>query len=150
PAFLRSCARYLTKPDDARRDPGPNKPGLGRPDFGRIGDWRPACDAAAALLPGDDAAARRFFETGFAPVLAGNNGSPEGLFTGYFEITLNGSRHRGGAFQTPLYRRPPDPSRYSRAEIEDGALAGQGLELVWVDSAVDAFFLEIQGSGQVR
>ena len=60
------------------------------------------------------------------------------------------SQRRGGAFQTPLYRRPPDPSRYSRAEIDDGALAGQGLELVWVDSPVDAFFLEIQGSGQVR
>ena len=37
----------------------------------------------------------------------------------------------------------------SRAEIEDGALSGQGLELLWVDDPVAAFFLEIQGSGRV-
>jgi len=37
-----------------------------------------------------------------------------------------------------------------RAEIEDGALAGRGLELLWVDDPVDAFFLQIQGSGRVR
>jgi membrane-bound lytic murein transglycosylase A len=150
PAFLRSCAHRLGKSDDAPFEPSPNKSGLGRPDFGRIVDWRPACEAAAKLPPGDDDAARRFLESAFMPELAANNGAPEGLFTGYFEITLNGSRHRGGAFQTPLYRRPPNPDRYTRAEIEDGALTGQGLELVWVDSPVDAFFLEIQGSGQVR
>ena len=92
----------------------------------------------------------RLFDDAFVPVLAANNGVPDGLFTGYFEITLNGSRRRSGAFQTPLYRRPPSPDRFSRTEIEDGALAGQGLELVWVDSPVDAFFLEIQGSGRVR
>ena len=34
--------------------------------------------------------------------------------------------------------------------IEGGALAGRGLELVWVDDAADAFFLHIQGSGRVR
>ncbi len=95
-------------------------------------------------------AARRFFETGFAPLLAANNGDSDGLFTGYFEITLHGSRRRGGPYQTPLYGRPPEPQRYTRAEIEDGALGGQGLELLWVDDPVDAFFLEIQGSGQVR
>lgn len=43
-------------------------------------------------------------------------------------------------------RPPPFPSR---GEIDDGALAGHGLELVWVDNAVDAFFLHIQGSGRV-
>ena len=43
-------------------------------------------------------------------------------------------------------RGPPFPPR---GEIEDGALAGRGLELAWVDSAVDAFFLHIQGSGRV-
>ena len=37
----------------------------------------------------------------------------------------------------------------TRAEIDGGALAAQGLELVWVDDPVDAFFLHIQGSGRV-
>ena len=83
------------------------------------------------------------------PFLAGNNGDAEGLFTGYFEIALNGSRRRFGPYQTPLYRRPPEPDRYTRAEIEDGALAGKGLELLWIDDPAAAFFLEIQGSGRV-
>lgn len=43
---------------------------------------------------------------------------------------------------------------YKRAEIEEGALKKRrrrvAREIVWVDSAVDAFFLHIQGSGQVR
>lgn len=150
PAFLRSCAHYQGKSDAAALDTGPAKTGLGRPDYGTIGDWRSACNAASALPTGDDDATRHFFETGFVPQLAGNNGNGDGLFTGYFEITLNGSLRRGGRFQTPLYRRPPDPDRYSRAEIEDGALTGRGLELAWVDDPVDAFFLEIQGSGIVR
>jgi membrane-bound lytic murein transglycosylase A len=145
PALLRSCAAFLAKSDDAPLDARPKSA-----DFGRVGEWRAACTTAAALPANDDRAARQFFEANFRPVLAANNGNTEGLFTGYFEITLNGSRQRGGAFRTPLYRRPAEPGRYTRAEIEDGALAGQNLEFLWVDNPVDAFFLEIQGSGRVR
>jgi membrane-bound lytic murein transglycosylase A len=145
PALLRSCAAFLSKPDNAPLDARPKGA-----DFGTVGEWRGACGRAAALPAGDDGAARRFFESEFAPLLAGNNGNPDGLFTGYFEITLNGSRQRTGIYQTPLYKRPPEPGRHTRAEIEDGALAGKGLELLWVDDPIDAFFLEIQGSGRVR
>jgi peptidoglycan lytic transglycosylase A len=145
PALQRSCTALLARADEAVLE-ARNK----ATDFGRIAEWRAPCTAAGQLPAGDDVAARQFFEANFAPYLAGNNGESEGLFTGYFEITLTGSRRRGGAFQTPIYRRPPDPSRYSRAEIEDGALAGQGLELLWVDDPIAPFFLEIQGSGQVR
>ena len=145
PALLRSCATVLKKPDGAAL--APTTKSL---DFGHVGEWRAPCAAAEAVPTNDDSAARQFFETAFVPFLAGNNSDSEGLFTGYFEITLHGSRQRGGVFQTPIYRRPPDRTRYSRAEIEDGALTGQGLELLWVDDPVDAFFLEIQGSGRVR
>jgi membrane-bound lytic murein transglycosylase A len=145
PALLRSCAAILAKPDA-----GPLDAATKSADFGHVDEWRAACTAAAAVPANDDPTARQFFETAFTPLLAGNNGDGEGLFTGYFEITLQGSRRRGGAFQTPVYRRPPEPTRYSRAEIEDGALTGQGFELLWVDDPVDAFFLEIQGSGRVR
>jgi len=118
-----------------------------------VRDWRGLCEAATALPPQDDAAARRFFETSFIPLSVSDYGASEGLFTGYYEIELNGSRQQRGRYQTPIYRRPPEPGvagRYSRAEIEDGALAGRGLELLWVDDPIDAFFLEIQGSGRVR
>jgi len=145
PALLRSCKRMLAKSDGAPVDP--KAKGV---DFGPAGDWRAACTAAAVLPVGDDKAAREFLEANFTPFLAGNNGDSDGLFTGYFEIALNGSRQRGGPYQTPLYRRPPEPNRYTRAEIEDGALAGQGLELLWIGDPVDTFFLEIQGSGRVR
>jgi membrane-bound lytic murein transglycosylase A len=37
----------------------------------------------------------------------------------------------------------------TRSEIDAGALAGKGSELLWVDDAVDAFFLHVQGSGRV-
>jgi membrane-bound lytic murein transglycosylase A len=145
PAFLKSCAAVASRSVAAALD-GRTKSG----DFGAAGEWGTLCAAAEQLPAGDDKAAREFFETGFVPLLAGNNGNSEGLFTGYFEITLTGSRQRGGPFQTPIYRRPSDPARFSRAEIEDGALNGQGLEILWVDNPIDAFFLEIQGSGRVR
>jgi membrane-bound lytic murein transglycosylase A len=80
-------------------------------------------------------------------------GEVSGLFTGYFEIELNGSRKRNRRFQTPIYRRPPTPAletRYSRSEIEEGALSEGDLELVWIDDPIAAFFLHIQGSGRVR
>jgi len=148
PAFLKSCARLLSRPDTAAIDPIPKVA-----DYGRVGDWRELCLAAAVVPPGDDAAARLFFENFFVPLSVADYGQLEGLFTGYFEIELNGSRRRHGRYQTPIYRRPPELGsgpRYSRAEIEDGALAGRGLELLWVDDPIDAFFLEIQGSGRVR
>jgi membrane-bound lytic murein transglycosylase A len=147
PVFLKSCARFSTRADAAPLDAAAMSL-----DFGRVGDWRPLCEAAEALPAGDDAAARQFFETGFTPLAVADYGIPEGLFTGYYEIELNGSRQRHGRYQTPLYRKPPDlgPEAPTRAEIEDGALAGRGLELLWVDNPIDAFFLQIQGSGRVR
>jgi membrane-bound lytic murein transglycosylase A len=148
PAFLKSCARFLHEADTASF--GPRESGV---DYGRVGDWQPLCHAAAAMPIGDDTAARRFFEIGFVPVSVADYGDAQGLFTGYFEIELNGARHRHGLYQTPIYRPPPDLGsgpRYTRTQIEDGALAGHGLELLWVDDPVDAFFLQIQGSGRVR
>jgi membrane-bound lytic murein transglycosylase A len=40
-------------------------------------------------------------------------------------------------------------SYYTRGEIEDGALAGRGLEIGWAADPVEFFFLQIQGSGQL-
>jgi len=99
-------------------------------------------------------------------------------FSGYYEAECNASRTRSGAFRYPVYRRPADlrtarlgafnpewlgwrlvyrmgPENallpyYTRAEIEAGALAGKGLELVWVKDPVDAYFLQVQGSGRIR
>ncbi|MGE0718131.1 MAG: murein transglycosylase A [Alphaproteobacteria bacterium] len=166
PAFRRSCERL------AAGDPGR---GLGV--AGRAADWRPACAAAAAVPAGDRAAARHFLETRFRPWRASDKGDADGLFTGYYEPLLNGARAKGGRYTVPLLRRPPDLVEVdlgafrpalrgqriagrveggrlrpyaSRSEIDRGALAGRGLELLWVDDPVEAFVLHIQGSGRVR
>lgn len=170
-AFQRSCRAIVKRADQASMG--------GDRRFGRVGDWREVCDRALALTIDtlDISAQRRFFEDNFVPVALSNGRVREGLFTGYYEPLLSGARRRGGAYQTPLLRRPDDLVMVdlgefrndfkgrriaglvrdgrlkpypSRADIEDGILDGQGLELAWVDDSVDAFFLQIQGSGLVR
>src|SRR5260370_8346892 len=128
PVFLKSCARFLTRADSAPLDAVAMSV-----DFGRVGDWRSLCDAAQALPSGDDGAAREFFEKGFTPFAVADYGNAEGLFTGYYEIELDGSRQRRGRYQTPLYPKPPDPGAHppTRAAIEDRALTGPGLEPLW-------------------
>jgi membrane-bound lytic murein transglycosylase A len=148
PAFLKSCARFLRKPDDAAIDATAMSA-----DFGRVTDWRVACEIAPSLPLEDDNAARQFFEANFTPLAVSDFGTQDGLFTGYYEIELKGSLTRHGPYQTPIYRKPPDLGsgvRPTRAQIEDGVLASRGLELLWVDDPIDAFFLQIQGSGRVR
>jgi membrane-bound lytic murein transglycosylase A len=114
------------------------------------GDWASLCALAREVRTRQ--AARSFFEAFFRPVLI-EDGTPI-LFTGYYEPELRGSRERGGRFDVPLYALPPEAPRgepwLTRAEIEDGALAGRGLEIAWLDDPVEAFFLQIQGSGRLR
>lgn len=168
PALARSCARIAAMPAD--RAIGPAMPGA------LAGDLAPSCVALADLPTGDPVAARRFFETWFRPFRVANNDDPDGLFTGYFEIELNGSLTRSKTYDQPVYRKPDDlvtvdlgdfdPSLAGRAvvgrvdgdrlkpyfprgDIQDGALVGRGLELVWLDDPLDAFMLHVQGSGRV-
>ncbi len=155
---------------------GPLNRSCAAPPRRAAGVWRAICAAAGRLPPGDDDAARAFFERWFAPHLAAAGRASEGLFTGYYEPELRGSRVRSDEYHVPIYRKPPDlvgvdlgrfrPSLRgrriagrvvdgrlepyaSRADIGAGALGGRGLELLWVDDAVDAFFLHVQGSGRV-
>lgn len=163
PALLRSCRRLAGLP-----------PGEALGIAGTAGDWKPVCEAAARVPAGG---VRSFFESRFQPFSASAGGDPEGLFTGYYEPLLHGSRTRSDRYRVPLYVRPPELVMVDlgafreelkgqriagrveegalvpypdREAIESGALAGRELELVWVDDPVDAFFLQIQGSGRVR
>lgn len=140
-AFRASCGQ-ITRRASADTHLG------SRQAAGRMADWLRAC-AAAGNAAGD---ARAFFETWFVPHAVTVGDAADGLFTGYFEPELRGSRSRGGPYQSPLYAPPPEMGHpyLTRAEIDAGALAGRGLELVWVDDPVDAFFMHIQGSGRVR
>jgi membrane-bound lytic murein transglycosylase A len=141
-ALLRSCARLTRMADD-------DTDGI----LGTSADWAAPC-AAAAAVGADDAAVRDFFMEWFTAFAATDGGAAEGMFTGYYEPELRGARREGGAYRHPLYGPPPDLSEsdpyLSRAEIDTGALHGRGLEILWLDDPVDAFFLHVQGSGRVR
>jgi membrane-bound lytic murein transglycosylase A len=139
--------------------------------------WKEPCSVAHTVDGGNIRAIRAFFEAFFVPHQVYNpDGSDNGLITGYYEPLLNGSRKRGGPYQTPLHRAPEDlltvdlSSVYpelknmrlrgrvvgnkvvpypARADLtQSPALAGN--ELVWVDNPIDAFFLQVQGSGRVQ
>jgi len=112
-------------------------------------EWQPICQFAQKA---DDTpkAAKAFFEMLFRPVQVGQTTA---LFTGYFEPELKGAREKTGPFKYPLYAVPKDlkdgTPYLTRAAIEAGALRGKGLEIAWVEDPVDAFFLQIQGSGRI-
>ncbi len=175
PALRKSCAYFARQGDATRLQPAPTDsqvPGIG----GIVSDWRGVCAAANQVPDGNRAAARAFFEREFKPFKAANNRDSQGLFTGYYEAELRGARQPSARYNVPLYKVPGDlvavdlaefGSEFSgrtiagkvvqgklrpyddRATIERGSLKGKSLELLWVDDAIDAFFLHIQGSGRV-
>lgn len=142
PALQRTCRWVASQP--AGKPLGPN------PAAGTTSDWRPICEALRGLPDSQPETARRFFEDHFTPIALSDG--QEGLFTGYYEVELRGSWTRTERYNVPLYKAPKRTKRGlpSRARITDGALKGKGLEILWVDDPIDAFFLEIQGSGRVR
>ncbi|MDQ3074449.1 MAG: murein transglycosylase A [Pseudomonadota bacterium] len=128
-------------------------------------DWQALCAEAATIAP---AAAVAFFRDRFDWVVVGPG---EAFATGYYEPEIRGSRIALPGSATPIFRTPPDLVRctridgqtgrgriddtgqcvfyHPRAEIEDGALAGRGLEIGYAADPVDLFFLQIQGSGRL-
>ena len=110
-AFRRSCEKLLRRPGQSRI----GKHGL----YGTAEDWRMACDAAAELdgtASADDA--RRFFEAWFQPFAVTSDGETEGLFTGYYEPLLHGSKSRNGTFKVPLHLPPDDLVRVDLGKFD--------------------------------
>jgi membrane-bound lytic murein transglycosylase A len=158
-AFSRSAAEIL----DAGR-------GFTRPvQFGGARDqWLAVCRKARETRD-----ARAFFEDEFQAYVVRDPVRPQGLFTGYYEPLAEGSLTPSPDFPVPIYGKPHDLTPldgaaahglglkygrianghaspyFTRKEIEQGALAGRGLELVWLKNWADAFFIHIQGSGRV-
>lgn len=169
PAFLKSCEALSKKPLDA--DMGPDQ------RMGKISDWVDICADAKKIRPGNKVEVNFFFQSRFVPYLASNNQNTTGLFTGYYEPELEGRWGPEGKFTTPIYSRPNDLISANlgdyrdefkgkqiagrvqgnrlipyntRAEINNGAIKGRGLEILWVNDPVTLFFLHVQGSGRVR
>jgi membrane-bound lytic murein transglycosylase A len=136
------------------------------------------CRLARATNISDSATARFFFEQNFTPLKISRLGEGEGFVTGYYEPVIEGSRTQNEVYPVPVYRRPsnlfvrgynqasPDlPNKgpvyrkigrrklvpyYDRAEIEDGAIEGRGLEICFVKNQTDLLFAQIQGSARVE
>jgi membrane-bound lytic murein transglycosylase A len=123
------------------------------------------------------AEARDFFERHFAPALVLQDRADHGFVTGFYEPVVEASRVRAEGFTVPLLSRPEDlvdideanrptgmdpylafgrarehgPIEYfDRQAIESGALADRGLEIAWLASRVDAFFIHVQGAAQLQ
>jgi membrane-bound lytic murein transglycosylase A len=153
PAFMQSCSKLAAQ-----------------------ADWKEPCSIARNVDTNSDDSIRLFFESFLQPhKVVAPDGADNGLITGYYEPLLRGSRKKGGAYTAPLYKVPDDMvivdlgSVYpelqgkrvrgklkgkrvtpypAREEIAKNGLPGN--ELLWVDDAVEAFFLEVQGSGRVQ
>jgi membrane-bound lytic murein transglycosylase A len=172
--FSKSCERVIL--NGRERPPGADKatqPQVPPPALVAI------CGEAvrqAKQIKSKDSA-RAFFERSFTPSAVVNKRRP-GMLTGYYEPLLEGARKPDSRFKTPIYKRPPDlvnvvddtkrgtlkpgavthvrktekgtEPYYTRAEIDQGALQGKGLELLYLTDAVDVFFMQIQGSARIR
>lgn len=151
-AFITSCPALQTKQD--------------RSLLTYAADWQPLCAAARTVMPGGAGA---FFRDQFDWVQVG---AGQSFATGYYIPEAYGSRTPGPGYTVPVYRTPPDLIRctkpdgtagrgrvdetgtcvlyYTRPEIDDGALNGKGLELAYAADPIELFFIEIQGSGELR
>lgn len=138
---------------------------------------RDPCRIARGLELSDSPAAKTFFEQNFLPLRISRLGEGEGFVTGYYEPVIDGSRTQNEVYNVPVYRRPSNlfvrgttqnsvglPNKgqvfrkigrrklvpyYDRAEIEDGAIEGRGLEICWLRNQTDLLFSQIQGSARV-
>ena len=165
-AFRTSC-----RPIAAQRKPPAEPKALGI-------SLRDPCRIAKRLDIADGVRARGFFEEHFLPLRISRLGEGEGFVTGYYEPVIDGSRTQTDVYTVPVYRRPSNlfvrgtsqksaglPNKgqvfrkigrrklvpyYDRAEIEDGAIAGRGLEICWLKNQTDLLFTQIQGSARVK
>ena len=168
-AFKKSCERV--------KKASPDKKFGALAESGTYGDWKEPCERFLALKDPDNQTLHNFFETYFTPHAVYADNKRDGLFTGYYEASLRGSRTKSKEYSVPLFKRADDlimvqlgqfredlkgrriagrvvggnlKPYESREEIVAGDWPHNDQVLVWVDDPVDAFFVQIQGSGVVQ
>ena len=143
---------------------------------GQRAEWMSVCaDAASAMSPRTFFESR-FTAYRMVQTEGLHRVTDTGLITGYYEPVLRGARRPSATYPVPLYAPPDDlltielgdlypelkgkrvrgrvqgrkvVPYFTRAELANQSTI-KGKELIWVDNAVDAFFLEVQGSGRVQ
>jgi membrane-bound lytic murein transglycosylase A len=164
-AFTR-CARHVLEK--------PYKSGALGVDFAAFAE---AYQAARQTSLSSSADAHAFFETHFVPMRVEAEAGGRGFVTGFYEPDAEASPVRTERFAVPLLSRPADlvdiddenrpagfdpylafgrttntgiVEYFDRSAIERGALAGQGLEIAWLEDKVDAFFIHVQGAARLQ
>ncbi len=155
PVWLKSCQGLKLKPE-----------------------WREVCAQAQTVSANDEAAIQAYWQQYFnAYTGSQSDATQQGLITGYYQPVLKGAAASSPRYGVPLYQPPADlitvnlsalfpELKYkrvrgrvqgqtlvpylTRAEIEQPVSPLAGNELLWVEDAVEAFFLQIQGSGVVE
>ena len=168
-AFEKSCARIAKIPGD--RNFGPLE------EAGTHKDWQKICFALNGIEPKTKDTLEAFFEANFTPYQVRADNEPEGLFTGYYEASLKGSRTKSVTYNIPLHTRPDDLVMVQLGEFRNelkgqriaGRVIGGNLKpyesreeivagdwphndeiLLRVGDPGAAFFVQIQGSGLVQ
>lgn len=178
-AFQKSCASILKRPADRQLGGNASVPGGRNGDWQAACKKALALNTAdhASARAFFESQFTPYEVHDALAADAPQTGPQTGLFTGYYVPDLNGAWARGGKYQTPLLARPDDlvsvslgafddslggntlwgrvvdgklQPYHDRKAIEGGVLGAKAKPLLWVDSPVDAFFLHVQGSGQVR
>ena len=135
-------------------------------------DYLAACAAAEEITP---AGFKEFVKKHFQPFRVVWQGSPEGKFTAYYEAEIKASLMPDSRYKYPVYGRPDDlvevnlkdfaadlPARKIVGRVENGKLVPyytraeinrQGIDapvILWADSDVDVYIMQIQGSAVAR
>ena len=166
PALQKSCHSILKKLNRRQSSKKKLKKHL---------SWQNVCDQITTNTFGEGSF-RKFLKSKFNAYQIRYRGSDEGLFTGYYEPTLDGSLKLSREYKTPIYPKPTDlihvnlgewqeslnnshilgrvvgnklKPYFSRSDISKGALDREITPILWLKSEIDAFFLHIQGSGRV-
>jgi membrane-bound lytic murein transglycosylase A len=144
--------------------------------IGQRPEWSRVCVDASFAVDGRAFFQTRFTPYRIVQSEGLHGADDTGLITGYYEPVLRGARKPSATYPIALYAPPEDlltidlgdlhpqikgkrvrgrvqgkkvVPYYTRAEIAAQPLL-KGKEVVWVENAIDAFFLEVQGSGRVQ
>lgn len=142
-SFIQSCKALALMPPDQSL----GGVGLLQQMGGQAGLWQNACNGAEDTSPLTTVNARQFFESYFSAYRI----VPPALITGYFEPEFPGAKNLQSGYNVPLYAKPADPTLAAlpRSAIDQGALYRQTPVTAYLADPVDAFMLQIQGSGRI-
>lgn len=134
-AFVTSCQKFKDSSDSIHKDSR----------FGTFVEWKQICNK----LPTQSEMLPHFFAQNFS-LYEVTDTSAKPLFTGYYAPQLEGSLRRYGAYQTPVYAPPPSGIKMPDRKTIDINPPSSLKPIAWVRDPIELFFLQIQGSGQLR